>query len=247
MRPQPKAARREKCKKAQPPRKFETHPLYGEIPLVLRTYQDPAGNIHNFYQWDLDYEPPMPRHAVRGDVRKQNLCFSCHAPMFFYLDRHQTCIQCGRDFVFGAAEQKYWYETLGFYGTSVAIRCPECRRKKRNETSLNQQIAVAKFNLKKSPQDPMLLLSLAEAIVLCHMKTGHGKIEEAITAARKAHRIDSNAVEGMFWEGCSHRIAGRVDKARDLLRNFLATAPRSRQQATLMAKATEYLEELGES
>jgi hypothetical protein len=35
-------------------------------------------------------------------------------PKYFYVDDERECIQCGKQFTFHAAEQKYWYETLKF-------------------------------------------------------------------------------------------------------------------------------------
>lgn len=242
--PGSKRANRKKPKAVQPERKFKSHPLYGEIPLVPYTYQDEKGLTKTLYRWDLDYEPNMPRFAVRGDVRKQNLCFSCHSPKYFYVDQYQVCIQCGKDFVFSAAEQKFWYETLGFYGTSVAIRCKECRRKKRTEASLSQQLQVIKKALKKNPKDPALLLELAGTIVDLHLKTGHGKLDEAVTAARAARLIDPDASESIFWEGCCQMIAGRNEKARNMLQRFLTLSARSNQHSVLAKKAAEYLRQM---
>lgn len=245
-RPRHPAAKQAKRKKKPPasPKKFQSHPLYGEIPLIPHAWQDASGREHTTYLWDLDYEPAMPRNAVRGDVRKQNLCLACHAPRYFYVDQYRVCIQCRKDFVFTAAEQKFWYETLGFYGTSVAIRCSSCRRRKRNESSLNQQIALAKTGLKKNPRDPALLLDLAEAIILYRMATGNGKLADAISSARMARQIDANASEGLFWEGCAHLVAGRSEKAKKLLNGYLSSSADSRHKAALRTKASEYLEQL---
>jgi hypothetical protein len=238
-------AEKKKPKAAGPTRKFKSHPLFGEVPLVLHTYEDESGRIHSLYHWDLDYKPELPPDAVRGDARKQNLCFACHVPQYFYVDQHRVCIQCGKDFVFSAAEQKFWYETLKFYGTSVAIRCKECRRRKKTEASLGQQLQAVKKALKKDPKNPARLLELAETIVDLHLKTGHGKLDEAITAARAARLIDPNASESIFWEGCCHMIAGRNEKAIDMLQKFLALPARSKQHSVLAKKATEYLEQIG--
>src|SRR6266568_3904736 len=131
-------------------------------------------------EYDLDYAPNLPRGAVRGDPRKQNLCFACHAPRYFYVDEERSCIQCGGQFTFVAAEQKFWYESLGFYGTSTAIRCTECRRKQRSEKALRAQIAAARSKVKTNREDAAALLELAEAIVRYHQRTGHGDLDEAI-------------------------------------------------------------------
>ncbi len=107
---------------------FRQHPLYGKIPLIPSTHSTADGRTYTFYEYDLNYAPDMPRGAVRGNIRQQNLCFQCNVPKYFYVDEDKTYIQCGEAFVFSAREQKFWYETLKFYGTSEAIRCPECRR-----------------------------------------------------------------------------------------------------------------------
>jgi hypothetical protein len=97
-------------------RYFHRHPVFGDIPLIATEYLDPAGKLRSSLDWDLDYRPALPRGAVRGNVRKQNLCFAHNVPMYFFVDHTMKCIQCGGPFKFSAREQKYWYESLGFYG-----------------------------------------------------------------------------------------------------------------------------------
>ena len=158
--------------------------------------------------------------------------------------KQRHCMQCGRDFVFKGTEQKFWYETLGFYGTSVPIRCAECRRKKRNAETLTAQIALAKAAVRKSPSDPAELLNLVESIVRSHQQTGHGKIEEAITAARRARLLDSSAHESVFWEACCHAQEGRKGKARELLTHFLQLPVLSRKQQNLSKECRLLLDEM---
>jgi hypothetical protein len=150
-------------------------------------------------------------------------------------------------FCFWRGRTEFWYEALGFYGTSVAIRCVTCRRKKRDQSSLNKQIALAKTGLKKSPRDPSLLLELAEAIILYRMATGHGNLEEAISAARLARQIDVHVIRGIFWEGCAHMVAGRAEKAKKLLNEYLSSSANSTQQPALKTKASQYLKQLQSS
>ena len=72
--------------------KHQIDPLYGKIPLIEREVRDRQGRSHVVYDYDLDYAPSLPRGAVRGDPRKQNLCFACHVPRYFYVDEERTCI-----------------------------------------------------------------------------------------------------------------------------------------------------------
>jgi tetratricopeptide (TPR) repeat protein len=220
---------------------FHADPLFGKIPLVPYMFLDAKGQEHTTYSYDLDYKPGLPRGAVRGDVREQYLCLMCHVPRYFYVDAGRSCIQCGRDFLFSAAEQKFWYEELKFYGTSVPVRCQECRRQKRTERSLGTQIGLAKASLKQNRNDPALLLDLAEAIALYQQRTGQGKLNEAIAAARRARRLDPQALDAFFWEACCHAQAGRKPKAKELFKRFLECPPVSKKHQDLAEQARQYL------
>jgi hypothetical protein len=183
----------------------------------------------------------MPRGAVRGNIRQQNLCFLCNVPKYFYVDEQKTCLQCGEAFIFSAREQKFWYETLKFYGTSQAIRCPECRRKKRSEKSLSAQIGSTKAALKQDQDNPALLLGLSEAIVRYHAMSGQGNLSEAIAASRRARKLVSKAFEALFWEALCHIRCGRVAKGRELLARFLESPLSSKKQRDLIKEAKQHL------
>lgn len=165
----------------------------------------------------------------------------CHTPRYFYLDQDRTCIQCGRAFVFSAEEQKYWYETLKFHFDAVAVRCPECRRRRRSEKALRNQIAAAKRGLEERPGDPALLLQLAQAVARYHQRTGQGNLDEAIAACRKALQIWPDACEALFWEAVCQRLAGRDAKARELFVSFIERAPRIRRLRPLVQEAEAFL------
>lgn len=220
---------------------FRQHPLYGNIPLIPSTHSTADGRQYTFHEYDPNYAPDMPRGAVRGNIRQQNLCFYCNVPKYFYVDEQKTCIQCGEAFIFSAREQKFWYETLKFYGTSQAIRCPECRRKKRSEKSLCAQIGSTKSALKQDPDNPALLLGLSEAIVRYHAMSGQGKLSEATAAARRARKLVSKAFEALFWEALCHIRSGRDAKGRELLARFLESPLSSRKQRDLIKEAKQHL------
>jgi hypothetical protein len=50
-------------------------------------------------------------------------------PVTHYFDLERKCRECGRPFIFFAAEQKYWYEELGFGLDSDCVHCVECRKR----------------------------------------------------------------------------------------------------------------------
>ena len=243
MRSHRSKGQREKRKKpAQPvePARFKEHSLFGRIPLFRQTLEH-DGKTHVYYSYSLDHQPELPKDAIRGDPRKQNLCFHCHTPRYFYVNEAKICVQCGADFVFSATEQKFWYETLGFYGESVPIRCQKCRRQQKSASVLSLQIGQAKKALKRSPLDPSELLFLAESLVRYHQKTEQGKLSEAIAAARQAYRIDSNAHEAIFWEASCHLAQNRRAKGLDLMTRFAKMIMHSRKQQDLLREAKEIL------
>ena len=232
-------------RKARPGRPFESHPLFGNIPLVEATVRAADGKEYPYLQYDLDYKPDLPLGAVRGDVRKQNReQFFSHAPHYFYVDVERVCVQCDADFVFSAKEQKYWYETLRFHFDSIAIRCPRCRGRRRSEKALRQQMSLARQGLKDDPDNPTLMLADAEACVRYFQRTGEGDLDRAIAAARAAAKIWPSAIEALFWEGLAHRLAGRPAKAKTALKAFIDRSTGRKRHRKMEQEAREALEEL---
>ena len=200
------------------PRLFRD-PLFGNIPLIHHSNVGEDGKLYEWRQCDPNYQPVMPYGAVRGDVRKQAYCPAHHLPKYFYVNENRDCIQCGRRFIFNAEEQKYWYETLKFNFSSIPIRCVDCRRQRRSEHALREQIARAKADIRE--RDPAGYIALARAIVEYHERTQHGNLDEAIAAARKAAALWPTSSEPQFWEGLAHALAGRRQKAQTILKSFL--------------------------
>jgi tetratricopeptide (TPR) repeat protein len=212
------------------------HPLYGDIPL-LHVVSDRPSSEH--WRYDPNYQPALPRGAVRGDVAKQVFCPMCHVPKYFYIDERRTCVQCGDLFTFEASEQKYWYERLKFNFYSLPIRCPSCRRARRSDRALNQQLATAKAALRDSPEDPAAHLAFARAIVEYHERTGHGRLEDAVASCRRAAKLWPQAPDASLWEGIAHARAGRTVRARECLMHFLNSD--ASKHKTWIAKAKDYL------
>ena len=216
------------------------HPLYGEIPLISGEWKDAGGVSYLRQDYDPDYSPKLPSGAIRGDPLRQD--YGCDVPRYFYVDEKKTCLQCGQACTFFAAEQKYWYETLKFNFASKAIRCLSCRKQRRTEKALREQIAAVKADLREGPDDPALLVSLAETIVHYYRRTGHGNLNEAIATARRALKSWSGAFDGLYWEAACHHEAGRLAKARKLYAEFVERAERTGRFQRRVKDAREYLE-----
>jgi Probable zinc-ribbon domain len=195
------------------------HHLFGAIPLLVEAQTDARGRVYMSRRFDPGYEPPLPAGAVRGDIRRQSYC--CDVPKYFYCDEDRTCVQCGREFVFRASEQKYWYETLQFNFSAVPVRCLGCRRKRRSEHALREQIGRAKAHIREAGANPAPHLALARALVEYHERTSQGDLDAAVAAARKAGRLWPESAEPLYWEGMAQAHAGRPAKARQALSAFL--------------------------
>jgi hypothetical protein len=214
------------------------HSLYGEIPLA-RHESHVGDKTYVYWQPDPTYKPSLPRGAVEGDVSRQVFC-GCHMPKYFYLSENRTCLQCGEPFEFGAHEQKYWYEVRKFNFHSVPVRCPKCRRLRRSERAVREQIAVARQALRDAPQSSAAQVALARALVEYHERASAGSLTDAIAAARKAAKLRPDIPEPLLWEGIAHIRAGRPRQGATCLSRYLARAGRG--DRLLDAKARAYLD-----
>jgi hypothetical protein len=171
----------------------------------------------------------------------------CHVPRYFYVDMERTCVQCGRPFVFSGTEQKFWYETLQFHFDSIATRCSACRRRRRSDNALQQQLALATAEANASPDDPAKQVAFAEAVVRLFERCSMGSLPRAIAACRKARRIcathpSGEVSEAMFWEAKAQALAGRAAVASGLFRQMLALGGLGRRKSQLLEEARSWLE-----
>lgn len=71
----------------------------------------------------------------------------------FYVDQPFTCVDCGKEEVWTAADQKWWYEEAGGKVASRANRCLPCRRKRRLRRSQERRIHVEGIVAKYGPEE----------------------------------------------------------------------------------------------
>lgn len=197
----------------------------------------PDGRVWNGWTWDPTWQPEsIPDGAVRGDIRRQNNG-AFGEPRYWYVDRPRRCVQCSVDFVFAAAEQKHWYETLGFYADSVAVRCPPCRKKRRTEASLRTSLAEALRATEQHPDRAAAWLDLAWATERLFRRAGVSNLDRGIHAARTA-RDRGEGIDADLVEAALQRLAGRPNKAEDVLNAALERPLTKRERAKLRASST---------
>jgi Probable zinc-ribbon domain/Tetratricopeptide repeat len=228
---------------ASPEQRWLKHPLYGNVPRIRHTGVGTDGSEYEWWQCDPTLKPRLPPRAVEGDVTKQVLCAGCHVPKYFYVDEARRCIQCGDNFTFSGSEQKFWYEARQFNFHSLPIRCARCRRQRRTQHILREQIAIARSATHAAPDDPTAHLALARAIVEYHERTDEGRLDEAIAAARRAAKLWPQAPDARLWEGIAQARAGRRDRAKKCLTDFL---DKRRGRSGVEARARRYLAETGD-
>ena len=234
--------RREARKLKTPPSKalpkHLVHPRFGKIPLV--EVQVTLGNDRQVSLQIWDPTHPLPAGVLHADIRKQT--YGLGGPRHFYEDQERRCLQCDLPFVFTAKEQRYWYESLGFYLDAQAVRCLACRRRKRNALALERQVAAARAELRESSKDPLAHLALAQTLLRLHELTGAGRLGDGLAAARKAARL--GLVEGRFYEGAAQEALARPDKAAPAYEAFVAEAADLQRCRRLLSQARARLAEL---
>jgi len=100
------------------------HPRFrGQAPRSQLKLTEPE--VRGSY-WRYGSARIFPQTALRADVSVQ--LYTIY-PRPYYVDMLKSCNDCSRAFIFYAREQRYWYETLGFYIDADCVRCVECRRK----------------------------------------------------------------------------------------------------------------------
>lgn len=86
-------------------------------------------------QWGLEVRQvphDLPEGAIPADLSQQVPWNSYSAAPLYYVDRPFTCRDCGREEIWTAAQQKWWYEVAKGSLYSTAVRCRDCRRARRN-------------------------------------------------------------------------------------------------------------------
>jgi hypothetical protein len=100
-------------------------------------------------------------------------------PYAAYIDRQFQCSDCAADFLFAAAEQQHWFETLGFLVFVHPKQCVTCRQKRRQRKQTQKAIEESLNNL--DPHDPEQLHALAR------LYEEYGAMEKAAEIERRAN------------------------------------------------------------
>ena len=73
---------------------------------------------------------------IAVDASKLNMGNTYDSAPQYYYDLDFECIDCGSRETWTAAAQKWWYEEVGAYFFSTAVRCRKCREQERERKKL---------------------------------------------------------------------------------------------------------------
>jgi hypothetical protein len=81
-------------------------------------------------------------------------------PWAAFFDVQETCRECQAEFVFTKEEQQSWYEALRFWVQSYPVRCPQCRRNRRQRHVIEQ--TLSELHSRYNADDPAQSLEMAD-------------------------------------------------------------------------------------
>ena len=221
---------------------WEEHPVYGRLRVIVRqVIRDgtPSGAPISFF--DLDYQPPLPEGAVRGNPRNcAPFCNHCNPPTYFYLDQALDCVQCEQAFVFTAKEQKQWFEEMKVHIRTRCLRCPACRARRHSKRVLQRNLSEAMTDFEKEPDNELINLLVARSLVEHILGTGEGNIEKAIHHARLGRARSALHPESWFWEAKAHQLAGRKEKCLECFSRFLSLAAEAIYLTEMLQEAKSF-------
>ena len=69
-----------------------------------------------------------------------------------YVDKAFACRECGKEEVWTATQQKWWYEVAKGHIDSIAVRCRTCRRKEQQRKAEARRVHLQGIAKKKQIQ-----------------------------------------------------------------------------------------------
>jgi hypothetical protein len=78
----------------------------------------------------------IPDTAIPAELSRQTPATYAVTHCF---DSKRQCADCGKPFIFFAAEQKHWYEDPGFGLDADCVRCVYCRKRQQGIASYRQR------------------------------------------------------------------------------------------------------------
>ena len=91
----------------------------------------------------------LPPGAIAADTSQQVQIYTYGSPKTFYVDVAFRCQDCGVDEVWTAKQQKWFYEVAKGPLHATAVRCRDCRNKRKDQKELQRQQMQDAANAKR--------------------------------------------------------------------------------------------------
>ena len=154
---------------------YVEHPRFGRSPNYTGLNPETDFGGDTFIHWHSPKSCRVANTAIEADLSKQT---PATVPVSHYYDVKRKCRDCEKMFLFFAAEQKYWYEELGFGLDSDCVRCVWCRGKQNELSKLRKEYEDLRSNENRSKSET---LKLAEYCMQL--------IEKKILSIKSAQRV----------------------------------------------------------
>lgn len=152
---------------------YVSHPLYGDTPNYTND-RFQLGDVLNSH-WSYKEESVVLGTVIEANIDKQN--YSIY-PRKLYVDLKKQCVQCNRWFLFYAEEQRYWFETLGFYIDADCTKCIDCRKKEQSIKVMRHEYEVLKKNDERTVEETRKLKNIAFELYQLGYIKNKSKIDE---------------------------------------------------------------------
>ena len=165
--------------------RFVDHPRYGNQPILSGEHHTLGEVRRSFWQYcRTHYVQQMifPETAIRANMMKQKAGYS---PRGLYVDIAKPCRKCRRWFIFHALEQKYWFETLGFFVDADCVHCQECRHVEHELKDGIDHYGILLANNEKTAAEWQELSDLADILYA----EGYIKKHETLLKSRQPKRM----------------------------------------------------------
>lgn len=107
--------------------------------LCQRQPDDKPGWVSD-HDWAICPKCISQGKAIVADCGRQD--WGLGGPIGAYWDQQRHCQYCGRDYVFSAKEQQFWYEEQRFITQSAPIACVACRKELRSRVRANDELTA---------------------------------------------------------------------------------------------------------
>jgi hypothetical protein len=176
------------------------HPQYGGHAKVSGYSVDVATLRKSHWQYAKATIYPESAIPARTELQK----FASVARTW-YVDILKTCVDCRRQFIFFAEEQRYWYEELQFDIGSDCVRCPECRKSARELKRRHKRYSALISRKDLGVEDLVVLIS-----DILYLSSEGVHMNE-----RNVRRVKNYAVKVMPGDAATVELVTWVDSLRE--------------------------------